>query len=32
MGALMIKCPITGHDFSTGIQIEEDTLETTSRD
>jgi hypothetical protein len=27
MGALMIKCPITGHEFSTGIQIEEDSLE-----
>jgi hypothetical protein len=35
MGALMIKCPTTGHEFSTGIQIEEDTLErlpeTTAR-
>jgi hypothetical protein len=27
MGALVIKCPITGHEFSTGIQIEEDSLE-----
>ena len=27
MGILIIKCPNTGHDFSTGIQIEEESLE-----
>lgn len=26
MGALMLKCPTTGLAFSTGIQIEEDSL------
>jgi len=27
MGVLMVKCPACGQEFSTGIQIEEDSLE-----
>jgi hypothetical protein len=26
VGVLMVKCPVKGQDFSTGIQIEEDSL------
>jgi hypothetical protein len=27
MGVLMVKCPTSGQEYSTGIQIEEDSLE-----
>jgi hypothetical protein len=27
MGVLMLKCPVGGQEFSTGIQIEHDSLE-----
>lgn len=26
MGVLLIKCPTTGHEFSTGIHVDADTL------
>ena len=26
MGVLLIKCPTTGREFSTGIQVDEETL------
>ena len=26
MGVLLIRCPATGHEFSTGIQVGADTL------
>jgi hypothetical protein len=27
MGVLMVRCPVSGREFSSGIQIEEESLE-----